>query len=133
MEIIDLGGKKSIDLLPQNSLTLVASVMAVLVPAAPAMAALKASGGDAFGHGRGHHGRINRVQLSHLAEEQCNSTTAIAPSRACEGPGSTQQRVEEGAVHRCWSVFSTSEHGTCPSPRERTPVPSLKLASKGRG
>jgi len=69
--------------------------MAMLAPAAPAMATLKASGGGASGHDRGHHGRINRVQLSHLAEKQRNSTTGIAPSRACEGSGSMQRRVKE--------------------------------------
>ncbi|XP_066325307.1 probable F-box protein At4g22030 [Miscanthus floridulus] len=58
-----------------NSLTLAASVMAALAPAAPAtVAALKASAGVLLATAAVTMAAVNRVQPSQLAEEQRNST-----------------------------------------------------------
>ena len=57
-----------------NSLTLAASVMAALAPAAPAMAALKASAGLLLATAAVTMAAVNRIQPSQLAEEQRNAT-----------------------------------------------------------
>ncbi|CAD6247535.1 unnamed protein product [Miscanthus lutarioriparius] len=58
-----------------NSLTLAASVMAALAPAAPAtVAALKASAGVLLATAAVTMAAVNRVQPSQLAEEQRNAT-----------------------------------------------------------
>ena len=67
---------------------------------------------------------------------------ATAPSRPCERPGSALRRDGKTALYNAARVvFSASEHGLAPSPREATLAPSpgfdrgifVKTATKGRG
>ncbi|RCV04820.1 hypothetical protein SETIT_1G031500v2 [Setaria italica] len=57
-----------------NSLTLAASVMAALAPAAPSMVALKASAGVLLATAAVTMAAVNKIQPSQLAEEQRNAT-----------------------------------------------------------
>uniref|UniRef100_A0A8I6YRU1 F-box protein n=1 Tax=Hordeum vulgare subsp. vulgare TaxID=112509 RepID=A0A8I6YRU1_HORVV len=57
-----------------NSLTLAASVMAALAPAAPSMVALKASAGVLLTTAAVTMAAVNKIQPSQLAEEQRNAT-----------------------------------------------------------
>jgi hypothetical protein len=57
-----------------NSLTLAASVMAALAPAAPSVVALKASAGALFATAAVTMAAVNKIQPSQLAEEQRNAT-----------------------------------------------------------
>ncbi|KAF7045767.1 hypothetical protein CFC21_054843 [Triticum aestivum] len=57
-----------------NSLTLAASVMAALAPAAPTMVALKASAGVLLATAAVTMAAVNKIQPSQLAEEQRNAT-----------------------------------------------------------
>ncbi|KAK1616232.1 hypothetical protein QYE76_021749 [Lolium multiflorum] len=57
-----------------NSLTLVASAMAALAPAAPTMVALKASAGVLLATAAVTMAAVNKIQPSQLAEEQRNAT-----------------------------------------------------------
>ncbi|KAL6592270.1 hypothetical protein ACP70R_049534 [Stipagrostis hirtigluma subsp. patula] len=57
-----------------NSLTLAASVMAALAPAAPSVMALKASAGVLLATAAVTMAAVNKIQPSQLAEEQRNAT-----------------------------------------------------------
>jgi hypothetical protein len=57
-----------------NSLTLAASAMAALAPAAPTMVALKASAGVLLATAAVTMAAVNKIQPSQLAEEQRNAT-----------------------------------------------------------
>ncbi|KAM0896764.1 hypothetical protein ACQ4PT_022983 [Festuca glaucescens] len=57
-----------------NSLTLAASAMAALAPAAPSMVALKASAGVLLATAAVTMAAVNKIQPSQLAEEQRNAT-----------------------------------------------------------
>ncbi|CAM0946145.1 unnamed protein product [Alopecurus aequalis] len=57
-----------------NSLTLAASVMAALAPAAPSMVALKASAGALLATAAVTMAAVNKIQPSQFAEEQRNAT-----------------------------------------------------------
>ncbi|KAM3295687.1 hypothetical protein ACQJBY_038150 [Aegilops geniculata] len=85
-----------------NSLTLAASVMAALAPAAPGVVALKASAGVLLATAAVTMAAVNKIQPSQLAEEQRNATrlwrelerdlrAALAPG----APETTEDDVQE--------------------------------------
>nr|XP_034584579.1 probable F-box protein At4g22030 [Setaria viridis] len=87
-----------------NSLTLAASVMAALAPAAPSMVALKASAGVLLATAAVTMAAVNKIQPSQLAEEQRNATRLwrqlerdVRAALDCHGatPAATEAYVQD--------------------------------------
>lgn len=110
-----------------DSLMHVVSVMVALAPAVPDMASLKASARVFLAMAA-----VNRVQPWQLADEQHNATSRDSSFSCAPEPWpparvpricATTSRGDEPYI-AAGAVFSASEHGTFPSPREVTPTPS---------
>ncbi|VAI55101.1 unnamed protein product [Triticum turgidum subsp. durum] len=85
-----------------NSLTLAASVMAALAPAAPGVVALKASAGVLLASAAVTMAAVNKIQPSQLAEEQRNATRLwrelerdLRAALALGAPTTTNDDVQE--------------------------------------
>ncbi|VAI43517.1 unnamed protein product [Triticum turgidum subsp. durum] len=111
-----------------NSLTLAASVMAALAPAAPGVVALKASAGVLLASAAVTMAAVNKIQPSQLAEEQRNATRLwrelerdVRPALALGAPANTTKDDVQETMDRVLALDAAYPLPLLPGMLEKFP------------